>query len=415
MPIASQDTSVPSASIVDAIPPCSVSRGIVGCISFLTLVDLFAAQAILPTLAAAYHVSPAQMGLAVNAATLGMAVAGLFTAVFSERIGRRSGIAVSLLLLAVPTLLLATRPPLAVFALLRIAQGALMATAFSLTMAYLAEKSSPEAASGALAAYVTGNVASNLFGRLLSAALADHFGLSANFVVLASLNLAGAYVVYMSLDRAGAMVRPDPGRMHSSNRVARGWTQHLVNPRLVATFAVGFLILFAFIGTFTYVNFVLTRPPLSLGQMSLGYVYFVFVPALVLTPQAGRLAQEIGPGRALVASFALALVGLPLLLGEQLSWVLTGLALVGAGTFAAQAIATGFVGRLATGDRGSASGLYLAAYYLGGLAGSAILGRVFEAFGWGACVGVIGVVLVAALALTLVIASRPSVGAKMGA
>ncbi|MEL4474500.1 hypothetical protein, partial [Shewanella algae] len=62
MPIASQDTSVPSARIVDAIPPCSVSRGIVGCISFLTLVDLFAAQAILPTLAAAYHVSPAQMG-----------------------------------------------------------------------------------------------------------------------------------------------------------------------------------------------------------------------------------------------------------------------------------------------------------------------------------------------------------------
>ena len=56
-----------------------------------------------------------------------------------------------------------------------------------------------------------------------------------------------------------------------------------------------------------------------------------------------------------------------------------GLVLVGVGTFFAQATATGFVGRAATGDRGSASGMYLASYFAGGLAGSAVLGRAFEA------------------------------------
>jgi MFS transporter, YNFM family, putative membrane transport protein len=45
------------------------------------------------------------------------------------------------------------------------------------------------------------------------------------------------------------------------------------NPQLRAAFGIGFCILFAFIGTFTYVNFVLVRPPLSLGPMQLGYVY----------------------------------------------------------------------------------------------------------------------------------------------
>ena len=49
----------------------------IGLISFFTLVDLFATQAILPALAARYAVSPAAMGLAVNASTLGMAVAAL--------------------------------------------------------------------------------------------------------------------------------------------------------------------------------------------------------------------------------------------------------------------------------------------------------------------------------------------------
>ena len=42
------------------------------------------------------------------------------------------------------------------------------------------------------------------------------------------------------------------------------WTAfgaHLANPALRTAFAIGFLILFAFIGVFTYVNFVLVRAP----------------------------------------------------------------------------------------------------------------------------------------------------------
>ena len=39
---------------------------VIGTIAFLTLVDLFATQAILPALVGRYGVSPAAMGLAVN-------------------------------------------------------------------------------------------------------------------------------------------------------------------------------------------------------------------------------------------------------------------------------------------------------------------------------------------------------------
>src|SRR6516162_8421701 len=49
---------------------------IIGLIAFLTVVDLFATQAILPSLAQAYHVTPAAMSLAVNASTMGMAIGG---------------------------------------------------------------------------------------------------------------------------------------------------------------------------------------------------------------------------------------------------------------------------------------------------------------------------------------------------
>ena len=80
--------------------------------------------------------------------------------------------------------------------------------------------------------------------------------------------------------------------------------------------------------------------------------------------------------------------------------MLAGLALVAVGTFFAQATATGFVGRAATTDRGSASGLYLASYFLGGLAGSAVLGQVFDRIGWTACVVGIGLSLALGAVLT---------------
>lgn len=368
---------------------------VIGLIAFLTVVDLFATQALLPTLAATYRVSPAAMGTAVNASTFGMAVAGLGVAYFSRRIDRRRGVVISLALLSIPTALLAVAPDLATFAALRVVQGILMATAFALTLAYFAETTSGRQTTAAFAAYITGNVASNLFGRLLSTSIADTGGLAANFYVFAALNLAGAVLVYFVLDRMAVMAVA-MGTVASPLAI---WRRHLANRSLRAVFAIGFCILFAFIGTFTYVNFILVRAPFSLGMMSLGLVYFVFLPSIVTTPTAGRLVARLGVRATLVGALSLAGTGLPLLLLPSLAAVIAGLMLVGIGTFLAQAAATGFVGRVATIDPGSASGIYLACYFLGGLVGSAVLGQLFVRFGWTACVGGIGVSLLIAAGL----------------
>ena len=56
--------------------------------------------------------------------------------------------------------------------------------------------------------------------------------------------------------------------------------------------------------------------------------------------------------------------------------MIAGMTLVGVGTFFAQAVATGHVGRIANGDKAAASGLYLSSYYCGGLAGAAVIGQL---------------------------------------
>jgi predicted MFS family arabinose efflux permease len=391
--------SASASSSIGALPMAeNASAGatrrtiVIALTAFLTVVDLFATQAILPSLTRAYGVDPAQMSLAVNASTLGMATASLAVAFLSRKLDRRRGILFSLAALSVPTLLLALAPGLASFATLRIMQGLLMACAFTLTLAYLGEHCSATDTASAFAAYITGNVASNLFGRLIAAGVVDHFGLAANFVLFACLNLSGAILVFFTIEAAPPMPRATGIVAPAAALVA-----HLRKAALRASFGIGFCILFAFIGTFTFVNFVLVRAPIGIGMMALGLVYFFFLPSIFTTPLGGKAVLRFGTRPALWAGLATATLGLPLLLVQALTPVIFGLGLVAVGTFFAQAVTTGFVSRAAVIDRGAASGIYLACYFLGGLIGTAVLGRVFQALGWPACV--------AGIALSLAIAA----------
>src|SRR5215213_6652187 len=104
-------TDVARAAVAPQMPGLSANRSLlIVVIGFLTLVDLFATQAILPSLAHVYGVTPAQIGLAANASTLGMAVSGLLFGAFSRTLERKRAIGLCLLLLSIPTASLAFAP-----------------------------------------------------------------------------------------------------------------------------------------------------------------------------------------------------------------------------------------------------------------------------------------------------------------
>src|SRR5204863_9931298 len=69
---------------------------IIGLTAILTVVDLFATQAILPSLARHYNVSPAARGFAGIFSTMGMAIVGVVVGSCSQHSDRRLGILLSL-------------------------------------------------------------------------------------------------------------------------------------------------------------------------------------------------------------------------------------------------------------------------------------------------------------------------------
>jgi len=349
------------------------------CAGLFTLIDLFGPQAISPVLAARFHATASETSFGVNAASLGMAVSGFLAACFADRLDRRRAIIGCLLALAATTILLASSDDLWGFATLRAAQGLCMGAAFAVSVAYVAEEWGPLGkASTVMAAYVTGNIIGQMLGRILAGAIVELAGWREVFFAFGALNLIGGLALWRALP-AG---RRQNSALAASADIRERLRMHLSDCRLQGAFAVGFLILAVFASEFTYVNFRLEAAPFNVAPSELGLLYGVFCAAIISTPLAGPMIRRIGHPAALTFGAIVSLSGALLTLSGSLAIVIIGMALVACGLFFSQAVATAFTGYAAQAFKATASGLYMAAYYTGGICGTTLLGLIFEHGGW---------------------------------
>jgi predicted MFS family arabinose efflux permease len=173
-------------------------------------------------------------------------------------------------------------------------------------------------------------------------------------------------------------------------------------PRLVATFAVGFNVLFSLVAVFTWITFHLAAPPFSLSTTALSSLFFVYLVGFLVTPAAGYIITRTGLRTGIAAAMLLSMLGVVLTLAPSLTVILLGLAMVCSGVFIAQTASQSFL-RIATPpeSRVTGAGLYMSCYYLGGTA-AGVVPAIFWSIGkWPACVAFILCAQSLALAIAL--------------
>jgi MFS family permease len=165
--------------------------------------------------------------------------------------------------------------------------------------------------------------------------------------------------------------------------------RHFRNKQLVATYAVGFGVLFNFIAIFTFISFRLAAPPYSLSASVLGLIFVVYLAGSALSPLSGWLVSRFGRRRFMIANLTIFMFGLGLTLAGPLWLILFGLTLCAACGLLCQAISTGYVAITAQAGRSSAVGLYVTSFYLGGSFGGAVGGLAWTLGGWPACAAMV--------------------------
>jgi YNFM family putative membrane transporter len=375
---------------------------------FITFLNLYAPQALLPMLSQELGASARDVSVTVSATTFAIALIAPFTGAAADVLGRKRVIATAMIALVVPTVLVALAGGLHGIVLWRFVQGLLLPPIFVVTIAYVGDEFSVAEATSVTGIYLSASSFGGFLGRFLTGVLAEAIGWRGAFLSLAAITLAAGLGVALLLPREKRFVRAA-----GIGGSARQMLRHLRNPRLVATYAVGFGVLFTFVATFTYVNFLLAAPPFSLSPAQLGAIFVTYLAGVVTTLLTGRGVQRFGRRRLVLLLLAVWAAGTVLTLVPSLWMIVLGLAVSAGCGFVCQAAATSFVAMTATEGRSSAVGLYVTLYYIGGSAGGVLPGLSWERAGWpGAVAIVLAMLALIALAVALAWRDAPIAGAS---
>jgi predicted MFS family arabinose efflux permease len=367
---------------------------------FCAFLNLYSPQALLPELANEFHVGPSAISTLMTAGTLAIALTAPFTGALADIVGRKRLITAAMFATCIPTLLTIFVSSVPQMVALRFLQGVLLPPIFTVAVAYIGDEWPAADVARIAGLYVTGTSIGGFFGRFIPGALADLIGWRAAYGVMTVLTLITAIVVTLTLTREKRFV-PSGGLANS----LRYMLKHLRDPRLLATYAVGFGVLFNFIATFTYISFHLSAPPYLFTPTLLGALFLTYLASSPLVPWVGRGIALFGRRPFVLGIIGIWIVGVLMMLAASLTMILTGLTLCAVCGMLCQAVSTGYVTMTAKEGRSSAVGLYATTFYIGGSAGAFLGGIAWTVAGWSGCVVMI-------LAMQLIIAAIVAIAWK---
>lgn len=374
--------------------------------SFASFGLLYNIQPLLPGFARDFAVSPSTAALSISFATITLGIALLFAGQLSEVVGRTPMMRWSTVAAAAVTALTAIAPNWPTMLGLRALVGVLLAGFPAVAMAYLREEVHPSSHARATGLYIGGTALGGMAGRLVSGGLAQAADWRWAMAGTAAYGLLCAGVVLAVLP-ASRSFRPAPRSLRSS---VSSFLGVLRDPTLLGLYAIGGLVMGAYVAIFNITGFRLESAPYLLPVGIAGLIYLVNPLGAGSSILAGRSAERFGRRAAVPIGFLVTIAGLLLTTAAPLWLFVAGLAIVTAGFFAVHGVASGWVvARAYAGARstGAASAMYLFTYYLGSSVFGTLAGTAWKYGGWTTLVIGALAILLLGLAISVLLRRTP--------
>lgn len=370
---------------------------------FSTFALLYNVQPLMPLFARDLAISPATAALSLSVTTIVLATAMLGAGAVADFFGRKRVMTIAIAASSLTTLVGAAAPNWPIFLVLRALSGLTLAGLPAVAMAYLAEELDIQALGFGTGLYIAGSSLGGMAGRLLAAAISDHWGWRPAVAAAGALGFIGAVLIAVYLPPSRNATPRRAGRAGFGAALARPFA----DPGLRLLYAEGFLVMGVFVCAYNYIGFRLAAAPFNLSQTAIGAIFTLYLLGAVSSTMMGDLAGRYGRRRVMWIAILCELVGVAVTLPNNLVAAIGGMALLTWGFFGAHSIASSWVGLRAASERAHAAALYLFFYYLGSsFVGWA--GGVFYARGrWPAVAALLIGLSVLALAVALRLSKVP--------
>src|SRR5699024_3533896 len=330
---------------------------------------MYAVQPLLPVFVKEFGVSVSESSLALSLTILGLIIGLVVLGFLSDRYGRTLFIILSLAGSVFPFLLLPVTESFLIFLLLRLMQGFALAGLPAAALAYLNEEMDRKSIGVATALYISSNALGGMLGRVLTGYITDHYSWESAFYFLGILGLIILIMVFVILPKS---------RFFESSAVPftkdiEGFLIHLKNPALLLIFGLGIVLQFSFTGIWTYLPFYLEKPPFGLSLQAISYTFFAYGLGVIGSPFAGWIVNFFGLRKVRIAGIIVLSLGVFMTLASTVWMIVLGLCVACLGFFTTHSLTAASVSDQVTHHKGSASSLYLVAYYVGVASGSSVL------------------------------------------
>ncbi|VBB14745.1 MFS transporter [Burkholderia stabilis] len=361
---------------------------------FSTFSLLYCVQPLLPAFAREFGLGAASSSLSLSLSTGMLAVSILCAGALSERTGRRGLMFASMTLAALLNVFAALSPNWNLLLVWRALEGFALGGVPAVAMAYLAEEIASDGLGFSMGLYVGGTAFGGMVGRIGMSVLEEHFSWRTAMLAIGVVDLVAAAAFVMLLPPSRRFVKRTDLTLRHHFRL---WGAQLRHARLPFVFAIGFLVMGAFVTIYNYAGFRLTAAPFNLSSTACGLIFGAYLFGMVSSSSAGALADRLGRAPVLVSGLLVFAAGLALTLSHSLAAIVVGIVLVTIGFFIAHSVASGWVGHLAGSAKGHAASLYLLAYYLGSSVLGSVGGTFWQHGAWTSVAAYVAVLLVLGL------------------
>jgi YNFM family putative membrane transporter len=360
-------------------------------VTILTFFVIYGPQPLLPLLAKTYDLTSSEAALLITVTMFPLSLAPITYGYVLEAVPAVRLLRLSVLALGLSTIVFGLADSFPALVGLRFIQGLLLPAVLTSLMTYLSKVGEERQLQRVISIYIAATISGGYLGRLLSGLSATFFNWNVFFLLvgtalLMTIILLGRLKVQAPIFGA----KPTPRLLVSALRTGS----------FVRLYGIIFCMFFIFAGFMNFIPFRLVELWGQPSELLTGLIYTGYLAGLFTSLGSAQIINRLGNEKqALRLGIGVYLLTLFLTAGAG-GWGLFGLLFIFCGAmFLVHATAAGWLNRMASSGKGIANGLYISAYYFGGVLGSYLPGLVYQRYNW--TIFILALIAVGLIALAL--------------